>query len=115
MPRDVITDLVRHTWRSFTSTLWEGVYRYNLVKDVERLRPDLPVLLLHGAHDAMAPVESVRRLAAGRAGWDLRILPHADHHPLFRDCVFCLATIRDAVAPGSQISLEARQRHEAGR
>ena len=99
LPRDVVADLVQHTWRSFTSTLWEGVYRYDLVKDIERLKPDLPVLLLHGARDATAPVESVRRLAAGRAGWDLRILPDADHHPLLRDCGFCLAAIREAAAP----------------
>ena len=99
MPRDVLADLVQHTWRSFTSTLWEGIYRYDLAEDAERLRPGLPVLLLHGDRDATAPLEGVRRLAARCPGWELRVLPGADHHPLLRDCAWCLAAIRGTAGP----------------
>ena len=96
MPRDVLEDLVRHTWRSFTSTLWEGVYRYDLAEDAARLRPDLPVLLLHGGRDATAPLDGVRRLMAGRPRWTLQVLPGADHHPLLRDPVSCVRAIAAA-------------------
>jgi pimeloyl-ACP methyl ester carboxylesterase len=98
MPRDVLEDLARHTWRSFTSTLWEGVYRHDLAEDAARLPADLPVLLLHGDCDATAPLEGVRRLMAGRSRWTLRVLPGADHHPLLRDRGWCVDAIEAAVA-----------------
>lgn len=96
MPRDVLDDLVRHTWRSFTSTLWEGVYRHDLAEDAARLRANLPVLLLHGDRDATAPLDGVRRLMAGRTRWTLQVLPGADHHPLLRDPAWCARAIEAA-------------------
>lgn len=93
MPRDVLDDLVQHTWRSFTSTLWEGVYRYDLARDAGRLSDRIPVLLLHGDKDPTAPLEGVRRLSAGKTGWTLQVLPGVDHHPLLRDPARCVAAI----------------------
>jgi len=93
MPRDVLEDLVQHTWRSFTSTLWEGVYRHDLARDAGRLPDRITVLLLHGDRDPTAPLEGVRRLSAGRAGWTLQVLPGVDHHPMLRDPARCLAGI----------------------
>lgn len=98
MPRDVLDDLARHTWRSFTSTLWEGVYRHDLAEDAARLRPELPVLLLHGDRDATAPLSGVQRLLAGRPRWTLLVLPGADHHPLLRDQAWCVNAIQEAAA-----------------
>ena len=98
MPRDVLDDLVRHTWRSFTSTLWEGVYRYDLAEDAARLPEELPVLLLHGDCDATAPLDGVRRLMAGRPRWTLRVLAGADHHPLLRDPAWCARAIGAAAS-----------------
>jgi len=43
LPHEVVEDSVTHTWRSSTSTLWEVLYRYDLARDVARLRPALPV------------------------------------------------------------------------
>ena len=96
MPRDVLDDLATHTWRSFTSTLWEGVYRHDLAGDAARLPAELPVLLLHGERDATAPLEGVRQLMAGRRRWTLRVLPGADHHPLLRDPAWCVRAIDTA-------------------
>lgn len=93
MPREVLEDLVQHTWRSFTSTLWEGVYRHDPAADAERLAPGVPVLLLHGDRDPTAPLGPVRALSAGRAGWTLRVLRGADHHPLLRDPAGCVSAI----------------------
>lgn len=90
MPREVVQDLARHTWRSFTSTLWEGVFRYDLARDADRLPADLPVLCVHGLADRTAPLHGLHRLAQGRPGWQVLLLPGVDHHPLLRNADFCL-------------------------
>ena len=101
MPREVAEDLVQHTWLSSTSTIWEGVYRHDVAQDADRLRPDLPVLCLHGDRDVTAPLNLARRLADSRPQWTLRVLPGVDHHPLLRDPACCIAAIRQSVV-GSQ-------------
>lgn len=101
MPRDVLEDYVLHTWRSATSTMWEGVYRYDLAHDAAALPRALPVLLLHGERDPTAPLDGVERLRGAHPGWTLRVLPNGDHHPLLRDPAWTLRELRafvDAVA-----------------
>jgi pimeloyl-ACP methyl ester carboxylesterase len=97
MPREVVEDLVQHTWRSFTSTMWEGIYRYDLRATADRLPPDLRVLCLHGESDPTAPLEGVRSLRMRYPTWSLSVLGDADHHPLLRDPAWCRAWIRRAV------------------
>lgn len=41
MPREVIEDLVKHTWKSSTSSLWEVVYRYDAADDLRVWFPPL--------------------------------------------------------------------------
>lgn len=94
MPREVVDDLVLHTWRSSTSTLWDGIYRYDLARDAERLPAALPVLLLHGDRDTTAPLEGARRLAAHHSNATLVVLPGVDHHPLLRAPSRCVEAIR---------------------
>ena len=94
MPREVLDDYVLHTWRSATSTMWECVYRYDLADDAFALTPALPVLLLHGDHDATAPLEGVERLRAAHPDWSLRVLPGGDHHPLLRDPEWTLREVK---------------------
>jgi pimeloyl-ACP methyl ester carboxylesterase len=105
MPREILDDLVLHTWRSSTSTLWEGIYRYDLARDAERLPAALPVLLLHGDRDTTAPLEGARRLAAHHQNATLIVLPGVDHHPLLRDPVRCLEAIRSFCEIGTAQNL----------
>jgi len=93
LPLEVAEDLVRHTWVSSTSTIWDGIYRYDPAGDAERLPGGLPVLVLHGDRDVTAPLDGVRRLAADRPGWELRVLAGLDHHPMLRDPTGCRALI----------------------
>jgi len=93
LPSEVAEDLVQHTWLSSTSTMWDGIYRYDPARDADRLPTALPVLLLHGDRDVTAPLDGVRRLAAGRVGWETRILSGVDHHAMLRDPTAC----RDAI------------------
>lgn len=93
LPREVAADLVKHTWRSSSSSLWEVVYRYNVMQDIARLPERVNVLCIHGDQDVMAPVAAVETLAAAKPRWRLRILPGVDHHPFLRETQACLALI----------------------
>lgn len=84
LPPEVVDDLVLHTWRSSTSTLWEGVYRHDVVDDVARLPSDLPMLLLHGDADAAAPLWAIPRVMEAHPRALLRVLRGVDHHPVLR-------------------------------
>ena len=85
LPRDVVDDLVLHSWRSSTSTLWEGIYRHDVVGDVARLPSDLPILLLHGDRDTTAPLSAIPRVLGAHRRATLRVLPGVDHHPMIRE------------------------------
>lgn len=94
-PREVTEDLVLHTWRSSTSTLWEAIYRFDVTRAADALPRDLPVLLLHGALDKTAPLSGVQELVQRHPRWTLRILDGGDHHPLLRNPSWTLDAIQD--------------------
>jgi len=94
LPKEVVEDIAAHTWRSFTSTFWEGVYRYHPQVAVERLSPDLPVLCLHGDEDNTAPLEGVMSLRSTQPTWSFSIMEGVDHHPLLRESAQCRGAIR---------------------
>lgn len=97
LPREVAADIVKHSWRSFTSSLWEVVYHYDVARDADVLAERLPVLCLHGNRDLSAPLDGILALAQGRPNWNIQVLPGVDHHPLFRAPVVC----QQAIASGS--------------
>ena len=93
MPPEVVEDLTRHTWRSYTSSLWDGVYGHDLFADADRLDPECGVYCLHGSADTTAPLSGVRKLSSNRPRWKLRILEDGDHHPLLRNPQWCIKEI----------------------
>ena len=101
MPLEVVQDLTLHTWRSSTSTIWDGIYRYDLAADARQLPPELPVLLIHGDRDTTAPLTGAQELAAHHPAAVLVTLPGADHHPLLRDPSGCVEAIRAFSATGA--------------
>ncbi len=103
VPREVAEDLVKHTWRSSTSSLWEVVYRYNVAQDMGGLPTGIGVLFIHGDQDMTAPLEHIEELAAGHSRWRLWVLPGVDHHPFLRDPDGCMAAI-DATVAEAEIS-----------
>lgn len=98
VPREVAEDLVKHTWRSSTSSLWEVVYRYDIAMDLDRLPNHISLMFIHGDKDVMAPLAQIERLAARRPAWRLWVLPGIDHHPFLRDPDGCLTVIDTLVA-----------------
>lgn len=97
MPREVVQDLTLHTWRSYTSSVWDGIYHHDLNDDVEHLGPDYSILFLHGELDETAPLSGVQQLMAGHSDWPLKVLAGADHHPLLRNPQWCLQLISSAM------------------
>jgi len=89
MPREVAEDLVKHTWRSFTSSLWEVIYNYDLKEVVDRLDPSLPIFCIHGEQDQTAPLAGVQQLASDRPNWQVEVLAGVDHHPWLRQPDIC--------------------------
>jgi len=94
LPREVVADVLKHTWRSSTSSLWEVVYRYDAAVDLQALVPTTRLLLIHGSDDLMAPVKSVEELAAHFPNLELAVLEGLDHHPFLREPEKC----RDIIA-----------------
>lgn len=95
VPRQVAEDLVKHTWRSSTSSMWEVIYRYDVIKDLENLAENVDVLFIHGDRDIMAPISAIERLVAQHPRWRLHVLQDVDHHPFLREPEACLRLIRD--------------------
>ena len=93
MPPDLMEDLNAHSWRSATSSIWDGLFRYDAAVDADRLPPLMPVLLLYGGDDTAIDVDSVAQLGNRHPSWDVRRLAGIDHHPLLRDSVAVLEAL----------------------
>jgi len=117
VPREVAEDLVKHNWRSSTSSLWEVVYRYDALHDLDRLSERTPVLFIHGGEDVMAPVAAVERAAARHPRWRVKVFPASDHHPFLREPEACQRLI-DGLASrhrGAGIRVAAPRADDASR
>ena len=102
LPREVAADIVKHSWRSFTSSFWEVVCNYDTRKDADGLG-NLHVLCIHGDQDNIAPLAGVLMLAAGRPSWQVHILSGVDHHPWLRFPEICQMDVETGSAPRSLI------------
>lgn len=97
IPREVAEDLVKHTWRSSTSSLWEVIYQHDLQADIERLPAAMEVLCIHGDEDVTAPLSAIEHCALNRNNWEVAVLPGVDHHAFLRETEKCLDLFRAAL------------------
>lgn len=100
LPREVAADIVKHSWRSFTSSFWEVICNYNAKRDADALG-NLPVLCIHGDQDDTAPLAGAMTLANGRQNWQVLILSGVDHHPWLRAPQICQDAIVSPSVPSS--------------
>jgi len=98
LPREVAADIVKHSWRSFTSSFWEVVCNYDAKRDADALG-DLPVLCIHGDQDDTAPLTGAMALANGRLNWKIHVLDGVDHHPWLRAPEICQKYVDNGYVP----------------
>ena len=98
LPREVAADIVKHSWRSFSSSFWEVVCNYDAKRDADALG-NLPVLCIHGDQDDTAPLAGALILAAGRPSWQAHILNGVDHHPWLRAPEICQSDVDTGYIP----------------
>ena len=113
LPREVAADIVKHSWRSFTSSLWEVIYNYNVDQDADALGSRIPVLCVHGDQDETAPSDGALELARGRPNWKVQVLPGVDHHPLLRAPEGCQRAIASGSASDS-LAIETARTFSVG-
>ncbi|RIK53721.1 MAG: hypothetical protein DCC59_06255 [Chloroflexi bacterium] len=110
LPREVAADIVKHSWRSFTSSFWEVICNYDAMRDADALG-DLPVLCIHGDQDDTAPLTGALVLAAGRPSWQMHILNGVDHQPWLRAPEICQIDVATGSAASSLIGKYQTTRH----
>ena len=98
LPREVAADIVKHSWRSFTSSFWEVICNYNAKMDADALS-DLPVLCIHGNQDETAPLAGALALAEERQNWQIHVLDGVDHHPWLRSPEICQSDVDNGYIP----------------
>ncbi len=80
-PQEVTEDLVKHNVLSSTTSLWEVLYRHDLMIDAKELPMQIPVTCIHSEDDDTAPIERVRQLVSAFPRWELIVLDGFSHHP----------------------------------
>jgi pimeloyl-ACP methyl ester carboxylesterase len=110
LPYEIAIDIVKHSWRSFTSSFWEVVCNYEVKRDIDALGK-LPILCIHGDQDNTAPLVGTMSLANGRQNWQVLILSGVDHHPWLRAPQVC----QDAIVSPVTINDRESYTHPANR
>lgn len=101
LPREVAADIVKHSWRSFTSSFWEVICNHDAMRDADALGY-LPVLCIHGDQEETAPLIGALVLAAGRPSWQVHILHGVDHPPWLRVPEICQRDVVTGYIPKIQ-------------
>jgi pimeloyl-ACP methyl ester carboxylesterase len=110
LPREVAADIVKHSWRSFTSSFWEVICNYDAKRDADALG-DFPVLCIHGDQDETAPLTGALALAAGRPSWQVHILDGVDHQPWLCVPEICQRDVDTGSASRSTAGKHLTSRH----
>lgn len=100
IPKEIVGDLVKHTWRSSTSSLWEVVYRYDALDEIRKIPSRIKVTCIHGDADTTAPPSSLDIISRHQPEWNIEMMRNVDHHPFLRNTQQCIDLI-EAVATRS--------------
>jgi pimeloyl-ACP methyl ester carboxylesterase len=80
-PWAVVADCRRFTFRSLTSTLEHCLLNYRVDEILDRV-PRIPVLMIQGDADQVAPLHSALKLASRRPYPAMHVIRGAGHHPI---------------------------------
>ncbi len=103
LPWSVVSDSRRFTFRSLTSTLEHCLLRYR-VDDILALAPRIPVLLIHGEADQVAPLANLRDLPSLPPYPVLQVIRGAGHHPFHTHAELCVPLIEAHLAGAASAS-----------
>jgi pimeloyl-ACP methyl ester carboxylesterase len=92
LPWTVVSDSRRFTFRSLTSTLEHCLLHYRVDDTLARV-PEMPILLIHGEMDQVAPLERMLDLPARPPHPVLHVIRGAGHHPLHTHAELCVELI----------------------
>lgn len=98
VPKEVARDLVKHTFLSSTSSLWNVLYRYDLDKEANAVAQNLGVICIHAKDDASAPLFGVSQLVERHETWELVVLEQGGHHLWFSQTQSCWRIINECIA-----------------
>lgn len=92
LPWVVVADCRRFTFRSLTSTLEHCLLHYRVDELLPAL-PRLPILLIHGDADQVAPIEAAMGFPSVHPFPALRVIRGAGHHPFHTHTSTCMKLI----------------------
>jgi len=91
-PFAVYADCRKFTLRSLTSTLWHSLLSYSVDDVLDRLKP-LPILMVHGQRDQVAPIENVRPILPRFPFIRMDEIADSGHHVFLTHTRTCLNLI----------------------
>ncbi len=100
-PWSVIVDAHKFTFRSLTSTLEHCLLNYPVDRILPAV-PPIPILLVHGERDTVAPFESIRSLPAVYPRMRLESIRGTGHHLFLTHTRRCLEMIDKFLAEDEQ-------------
>ncbi|MFN8558269.1 MAG: alpha/beta hydrolase [Dehalococcoidia bacterium] len=94
VPADIARDYVQHTWTTYSGTLRNVLIDHRVGPAAAALaQTGMPVRLLHGDRDTIAPLTAARALATA-SGWSLEVVAGGDHYPPVKRPASCAALLR---------------------
>jgi len=100
LPLAVMADCRRFTFRSLTSTLEHCLLHYRIDELLPTV-PHVPILLIHGDSDQVAPIEHTLAFPGLHPFPALQVIRGAGHHPFHTHTETCLELIRAHVEDGA--------------
>ena len=96
-PWGVVADCRKFTMRSLTSTLEHSLLNYRLDEVLPKLRP-VPVLLIHGMRDPVAPFRNIEDLPLKYPFMRFSLIPSSGHHVFLTHSRRCLRIIEEFIS-----------------
>ncbi len=92
VPRIVAKDALRHTWQSYSKTLQNVIFKAHTRQWLIVVGASLPILIIQGTKDNIAPMEKVQTMIKGIPKVTLTSIA-ADHYLVFENSRFIVKEI----------------------
>ncbi len=93
LPWGMLSDTRKFTFRSLSSTLENCVLNASLDPTLFAIAPSLPILMIHGSLDPVAPSAAILALRDRPPDPEIHVLPGAGHNPFHTHTFACLQLV----------------------